>query len=343
VSIASLAPLVPPRVRAGDTVAVVSPSAPAVGQYPRRVERARRYLGSIGLEMRLMPHAAGVDGWVSASAQARADDIHRAFSDEDVSLVLAGIGGNHSNAVVAHLDFELIRTHAKAFCGYSDVSVLHWAMLRGAGLRTFYGPSLVAELGEHPAPLPFTDAWFRRALMGDAPLELEAAGEWTDEFLDWDAGADVRPRALRPAAGWRTVRSGRARGWLLAGCLETVCWHVKGSAAWVDPEGAILVLETSEEAPSPADVDSLLTDLEALGVFARAAGLVVGRPYGYDEEACDALCEVVERRTREAAIPVLAMVDCGHTDPMLTLPIGAPAEIDAGAHVLRTTEAATRP
>jgi hypothetical protein len=36
-----------------------------------------------------------------------------------------------------------------------------------------------------------------------------------------------------------------------------------------------------------------LTDLEQLGVFAAAAGLVCGRPYGYDEERAKALWQVV--------------------------------------------------
>jgi hypothetical protein len=97
----------------------------------------------------------------------------------------------------------------------------------------------------------------------------------------------------------------------------------------------------AEEEPEPAAVDSYLTDLEQLGVFEAAAGLVIGRPYGYDEEACATLWRVVEERTRDAALPVLGDVDCGHTDPMLTLPIGARAVLDAGARTFRTLEPAT--
>ena len=53
----------PPRVRPGEAVAIVSPSAPAAGRFPHRVERARDYLESLGLRVRLMPNAEGVDGW----------------------------------------------------------------------------------------------------------------------------------------------------------------------------------------------------------------------------------------------------------------------------------------
>lgn len=332
----------PPRVRAGDTVAVVSPSFGAVGAFPHRVERACGYLESLGLNVRLMPNAAGVDAWVSASAEARAEDIHQAFLDDEVAVVLAGIGGNHSNQVLPFLDYDLIRAHPKVFQGYSDITVLHWAILRHASLSTFYGPALVPELGEYPLVLPHTDRFLRAAWFGSEPILFEAAEEWTDELLDWRKQQDLtRPRELRPSEGWVTVRGGEAEGWLLGGCLETVCWHLKGSATWIDPEGAVLFLETSEEAPSPAHVDAYLTDLEQLGVFEAVAGLVFGRPYGYDEERTKALWRVVAERTEAASIPVLANVDLGHTDPMLTVPLGASARLNAEARRLELLEPPT--
>jgi muramoyltetrapeptide carboxypeptidase LdcA involved in peptidoglycan recycling len=200
----------------------------------------------------------------------------------------------------------------------------------------------VSELGEFPQVLPQTDRSLRAAWFGGEPLTYEPAETWTDEFLDWEEQSDLtRARELRPSAGWRTIRAGRATGPLLGGCLETVCWHLKGSDAWVDPSGAILFLEMSEEAPSPADVDGYLTDLEQLGVFEQAVALVVGRPYGYDDAAAEALWEVVAARTDAAGIPVLANGECGHTDPLLTLPLGAEAEVDAGARALRLLEPAT--
>lgn len=320
----------PPRVRPGDTVAVVSPSFGAVGRWPHRVERGRAYLESLGLDVRLMPNAARSESWVSAPAEARAADIHEAFLDERVAVVLAGIGGNHSNQLLPHLDYDLIGAHPKVFQGYSDVTVLHWALAKQAGLSTFHGPALVLELGEFPEVLPYTDRFLRAAWFGEEPIAYAAAETWTDELLDWNEKLDLtRPRELRESEGWIAVRGGAAAGPLLGGCLETVCWHLKGSAAWVDPAGTILFLETSEEAPSPAHVDGYLTDLEQLGVFDAAAGLVFGRPYGYTADDAKLLWDVVAQRTEPSAIPVLANVDLGHADPMLTLPIGCPARLDA--------------
>ena len=260
--------------------------------------------------------------------------------------MLCAIGGNHAHQVVPHLDWNLIRNHPRIFQGYSDMTTLLWAIGRHAGLRTFHGPTLLAELGEYPEVLPLTDRCLRAAWFGDAPLRFKPADNWTDELLDWRTHADLeRPRRLKPGAGWLTVRPGVAEGPLIAGCLETICWHLKGSADWLDLSGAVLVLEPSEnwqvDVTSPAFIDAHLTDLARLGVFEQIAGLVFGRPYGYRHEDLPVLCELLAEHTAPSGIPVLGNVDCGHTDPMLTLPLGARAHLDAGAHEFCMLEVAT--
>jgi muramoyltetrapeptide carboxypeptidase len=288
-----------------------------------------------------MAHAAGVEGWVSGSPQDRAGDLHAAFADPEVAVVLCAIGGNHANQVLPHLDFDLIRANPKVFQGYSDMTVLHWAIAEETGLSTFYGPALVAELAEFPAVLPLTERFLRAAWFEDEPLRFEPAAEWTDEFLDWNLQLDLtRPRELRPSEGWVTIRGGVAEGPLVGGCLETICWHLKGSAYWPRLDGAVLMLESSEEQPPPAHVESYLTDLEQLGVFDAIAGLVYARPYGYDAGERETLWNVLATYAR---FPALANVDCGHTDPMLTLPLGQAVRVHADAGTFETLEPPTVP
>jgi muramoyltetrapeptide carboxypeptidase LdcA involved in peptidoglycan recycling len=296
------------------------------------VEKGLAYLESLGLKPRLMPNASRQDRWTAGSAQQRAQDINEAFADPEVKVILAAIGGNHSAQVVPYLDFALIRENPKVFQGYSDVTVLHWALLKNAGLRTFYGPALIPELAEHPQVLGYTERYLRAAWFAKQPPLLEPAAEWTDEFLDWDEKQDLtRARKLQAGEGWKWLREGSADGWLLGGCLETICWHLRGSSWWIDPDGSVLFLETSEEAPPPAHVDGYLSDLELMGIFDRIAALIIGRPYGYDTQQKGTLWDVVLERTESADIPVLADVDLGHTDPMLTLPLGTRARLDSSA------------
>ena len=335
--------LVPGRIREGDTVAIVSPSFGAVGQFPHRTERGLAYLESLGLRVRLMSHAAETAGWVSSSAGSRVADIHEAFSDDQVTAIVCGIGGNHSNQLLPLLDYDLIRRHPKIFQGYSDITVLHWAFAKHANLRTFYGPALVTQMAEYPSVLPFTDRFMRATWFGESPIEFEPAAEWTDEHMEWADKTDLtRPRAMQPSTGWVCVRAGAAEGWLIGGCIESVCWHIKGSDAWLDLNGAVLFLETSEEAPSPAHVDAYLVDLENLGVFEQIRGLVIGRPMGYSADQTEQLWAVVSDRTAHSGVPVLGNVDCSHTDPMLTMPIGSKVALDAGRRLFRALEVSTK-
>jgi muramoyltetrapeptide carboxypeptidase len=323
---------VPEPLRPGDTIGIVSPSFGGVGTWPHRAEAATAYLAALGLKVRFMTNSRRAESWVSTNAKERVADLHEAFADPDVRLVLCGIGGDHSNQLVEHLDYELIGADPKWFQGYSDITVLHWAFLQRCRVASFHGPTLVPELGEHPAPLSYTDRWLRAAWFRKEPLDPGAPDEWTDEFLDWDQKADLaRPRTTKPTDGWSTVRAGRAGGPLLGGCLETIVWHLKGSDEWIEPDGTIFFLETSEEAPSLGHVDAYLTDLGRLGIFGRISGLMFGRPYGYDSEQNGGLLQLLRKHTEAHEVPVLGNVDLGHTDPMLTLPLGVPARLDAGA------------
>jgi muramoyltetrapeptide carboxypeptidase len=334
----------PPRVTVGDTVALVSPSWFAAGAFPHRVERGRQYLESIGLQLEVMPNALATGEWTAGTAQQRVDDLHTAFADPRVTVVLCAIGGNHSNELVDLLDYDLIRANPKIFQGLSDITVLHCALHHHAGLATFYGPALVTNLGEYPAVFETTDRCMRAAWFGADPIIFGPTSEWTDEFLDFATKADLsRARTMRPGDGWLWLHPGSALGPLRGGCLESLCWHVKGSPEWPDLHGCVLLLETSEDAPPPAEVASYLTDLRRLGVMDQIAGLVFSRPANYRPHDIASLWNVVRAAAEGLGIPVLANFDCGHTDPMLTLPLGVDVQLDSARETFATAAAPTSP
>ena len=289
-----------------------------------------------------MPNAMKRGDWTAGTPQERADDLHTAFSDPEVAVVLCAIGGNHSNELLDLLDYDLIRAHPKIFQGLSDITVLHCALQRHARLATFYGPALVTNLGEYPAVFDLTGRSMRAAWFGDAPIEFESASAWTDEFLDFGTKADLtRARTTHPGEGWIWLHPGRARGPILGGCLESLCWHVKGSPEWPELDGCVLLLELSEEAPSPAEVASYLTDFRRLGVMDQICGLVFSRPINYRAEDVQVLWNVVRAATDGLGIPVLVNFDCGHSDPMLTVPLGVEVQLDTAADRFRTTKSPT--
>jgi muramoyltetrapeptide carboxypeptidase LdcA involved in peptidoglycan recycling len=333
----------PPRLLPGDTISVVSPAWGGAGLLPHRVALGKDQVERMGYRLKLSEHALDHDSWVSASPERRAADIQAAFTDPEVKAVIAAIGGDHANQLLPRLDFDMLRAHPKIFMGYSDITVLNMAIWKTAGMVTFNGPAFLTDFAEYPHMFAYTRAYFERAVCSDQPVGLvKASQEWTEEFLDWGQQLDLtRPRRMQPADGWVWLKLGHAEGILLGGCLESLD-HLRGTTYWPDDaqwQGALLFIETSDEVPPPARVDSILMDYENMGVFDRIGGLLVGRPMRYSPEQKAQLHEVLLDRTAQYHFPIVAEMDFGHTAPQITLPIGCRACIDSQSQTFSILEA----
>ncbi len=324
----------PPLCKPGDRAYIISPSAGILPFAPERVERAKKHLGDLGFEVIIAPHARGNIGYLSGSIEERVSDIHLAFQDKKCSLIMASIGGNHSNQLIERLDYELIRQNPKAFVGYSDNTVLHLALLSKAGLQTFYGPCFMNQFGEFPEVQEYTLTNFKHTLFDGARLDLKPSERYTDEVLDWFKKEDsTRARKLEKNDGYVWWKSGKASGWALPGAIPSFN-HILGTHYMPSLDEAVLMIDIPEghsmhEGMSVADVDAWLTDLDVAGVLKKIKALVVGRPYKYSQVMITQLKEVVLRTVSSYNYPVLYNFDFGHTDPILTIPYGTKISIDS--------------
>lgn len=331
----------PPHLQPGDVVGIVSPAWGGAGAFPHRLERGVRQLGAMGFRVRIAAHALNQNGFVSDSAAHRAQDLHDFFRDDEVKLILAAIGGDHSCHLLPHLDFELMQRHPTLLMGFSDITVLNLAIWVKTGLTTFNGPALLTDFGEYPEIFDYTrDAFLRAVSQTEAIGPIQPSAWWTEEFLDWSGQKDLeRPRSRTPYQGWSWLREGQAEGRLIGGCLESL-QHLRGTPYWPDWEDSLLFIETSEEAPSVEKVDGILMDYENMGVFARIKGLLVGRPMKYSEAERESLRQVLLERTQAFGFPVVADMDFGHTAPQFSLPLGCRALIDTAQKRFEILESA---
>lgn len=320
----------PPRLQPGDTVGIASPSWGGAGAFPHRVELGIRQLQSLGFNVRIGDHALNQHGFVSDTPQNRVDDLHSLFGDPQVKAIVSAIGGDHACHLLPLLDFDMIRENPKIFMGFSDTTVLNVAIWKMTGLVTFNGPALLTDFAEYPRMFHYTEKYMLKALCEARPMGvIEPSTWWTEEFLDWSLKEDLkRPRTRVTSPGWSWLRGGSAEGILVGGCLESL-EHLRGTRFWPDWQDAIMFFETSEEAPPPQRVDSLLMDYENMGVLQKLKGLLVGRPMRYTGEEKQQLRDVILDRTAGYTFPVITDMDFGHTSPLLTIPIGCRAKIDA--------------
>lgn len=329
----------PPALKEGDLISLVSPSSGMAGLIPHRVERARAMLEQLGFAVTIGKNALGVRDYVSGTPEERADDMNAAFADPDVKAIISFIGGNHSNQILDLLDYDLIAKNPKIFMGYSDMTVVHFALHTRAKLVSFYGPAALTQFAENPAVLPYTKEYFEKAAMRTQPIgRVEPSPEWTDEILDWFERKDLeRPRSMKLNCGYKWLREGNAEGPLMGGCITSML-HLRGTPYWPDFKDAICFWEVPESSAdfrkgkSVEEMDASLTDLELSGVFEQIKGMIVGRFFGYTEEQNQHLERVILERVQKYSFPVLTGVDIGHTDPMITVPLGTRAKIDSQAN-----------
>ncbi|KAI0408360.1 peptidase [Xylaria palmicola] len=343
-------PIVAKALEPGDTIAFISPSARLNDKLPAFMSRATALLTNKGYKVReFYTPDTGTQNCIAN----RLAEMRAAFTDPGISAVICTIGGPAFTELLPALlaDTALhaaIRAHPKLVIGYSDITGLHWFLHAVTGLRTFYGPGAIPELGDpaslddEDSALAFTARSLFRAVADRAPIGDVARSRLFAPGIPPSlspATAD-RPNALAPNPGWTWLRPGRGEGRLFGGCLTVMARLAGVRAIAPDWRGRIVFLETAigddHVSGNPIErVRAGIADLIAQGVFDDAAGLVVGRPFGYHTpelraQYIDAIRGLLcDGPMGEKTFPILYNVDFGHTSPLVTLPYDTLASLDS--------------
>lgn len=328
----------PPRLKKGDSVAVFTPSSPAhTGIFREKYQHGLRELERLGFRVieGELTASQKTQGYRTASGRERAAELMELFLNREVKAIFSTIGGSNSASLIDHLDFALIRANPKIFCGYSDVTSLHMAIGKHAGLATFYGPAVMPSFGEFPHLLPYTESYFLQAV-GLAPMqdEILAPPQWSSQIRDIASGAwKKEPRAYQKNPGWVVSHPGHAQGPALVANLNTLL-TLMGTRHFPELAGRILVLEDMEAAMSQQE--RRWTQLRQSGVLNGVKALLVGKPEVFkSENAPFSLQELIEDILSGLPFPRVHNFDCGHTSPMLTLAQGTPLKLDASGPIAR--------
>lgn len=291
----SLDPVVP-----GAGISVISPASFAM---PERVDRGMERLRALGFSPRL-----GADTqsrgplFFAGSPEARLADLHAAFVDSETSAVAAVRGGYGSNYLLDAVDLALIKSHAKPFLAYSDMTGLQLHLLDHLGLPAFHGPMVAAD------------------------FYLEDGVH----FKSFQSAMNGRPYSLGSAEGLRTLRPGSARGTLYGGCLSILVSLI-GTQWEPATEGKLLFIE--DVGAKPYQVDRMLWQLRQAGKLSSVRGVIFGEmldctsPGAPENLLEDAILSALDGLN----VPVAFGLRSGHVSRQnVTLIFGIEAELQAG-------------
>jgi muramoyltetrapeptide carboxypeptidase len=318
-SASTMTPLIkPPRLARGDVVGLVAPGGYTTDA---AIEQAVRHIEALGLRVKQGAWLREVWGNYGGTVAARIADLHAMFRDPEVKAIWAIRGGSGCISLLRHLDYRLIRTHPKILLGYSDITALHLAIHRHAGLVTFHGP--VAS----STPSDYSTEHLLAVLMEPResytiPMSVENDRRALDE----------------PWYATRTVHGGVAEGPLIGGNLSLVS-ALAGTPYAADFTGSLLFIEEVNE--EPYRIDRWLTQLDLAVGLDKAAGVMIGicencGPQGDGPSLT--LDQTLDVHLRPLRVPAVTGYSFGHIRHQFTLPVGVRARLDTEARTVTLLE-----
>ena len=226
------------------------------------------------------------------SPREKAEQIHAAFAEPGVDMILALRGGYSAMKILPFLDFELIRKHPKIIAGFSDLSALLNPIFERTGQVALHAPMLI----NLDTPTAFTLNSLINAVKG------------------------YPEKNLFKGAPCKVYQPGSAAGILKGGNLITLTALI--DTDWeIETPGAILFLEDVDE--KLHQVDRYLTQWILAGKFKDIKALIIGDFHGLrSKQVYDILASQMELN-----FPVVHCPYIGHVANKITLPIGAEVEL----------------
>ncbi len=343
-------------------VAIVSLSSGILGEPFIEFEKniGIRRLEEFGLNVKFMPHALSGLEYIKDHPEARAQDLLEAFNDPGIDMILCAIGGDDTYRMLPYLfEHDELKNAVtdKVFLGYSDTTINHF-MLHKVGLRSFYGQAFLPDICElAPDMLPYTEKYFKELITTGTVREVTPSDVWYEERTEFtqDQVGSVSPS--HPNKGFELLQGpAQFSGKILGGCIESMyecfnpdryedmpvlCRKYHLFPETKDWEGRIILLETSEEKPSPDLYRKALECLKEEGVLDAVSGILAGKPQDevYAEEYKKLLVEVAD----DPGLPILFDVNVGHASPRCIIPFGVEAAVDADAQVISFTNSPQMP
>lgn len=303
--------IIPRRLKAGDTIAIVSPAGAIYESEPYEI--AVESMEALGLKVKLGEYVRTRYGHLAGTDQQRAQEFNDMWKDPEVDAIICLRGGSGAARILPLLDYQAIHNNPKIFIGYSDITALHLAIYKNTGLVTFHGPLA-------------TSTWNNFAAEHFKKLLFEA------EAVQYENPTEKNGLLAQTKNRIRTITPGAATGVLLGGNLS-VLTNLMGTPYFpTDWKNKILYLEDVGE--KIYAVDRMMSQLQLGGILEEISGFIFGKctecdPGGSSGYGSLTLEEVIDHYVKPLEIPAFSGAMIGHINDNVTIPNGIEAEMDA--------------
>ncbi len=231
----------PSHLRQGDTISIVCPS----GYIPlEKVQVCIQTLEKWGYKVKLGTTVGEKKDSFSGTDQQRAEDLQTMLDDSSIKAILCARGGYGASRIINRINFNCFNEQPKWVIGFSDITVLHAAILQ-QNCMSIHGP-MAAAFAKGEAGEPYIQS-LKQVLEGQPTAYTISANSMNG--------------------------LGVAKAEMVGGNLCMLA-HLIGSKNAIDTNGKILFLEDVGE--YHYNIDRLLIQCKNAGLFDHLAGLVIG-------------------------------------------------------------------
>lgn len=253
------------------------------------IEILKSTLQNIGLEALFSDYIYEKDGISCGSAKERAQALVDFYVKDEISEIFDISGGDLANGVLPYLDYDMIAKSEKKFWGYSDLTTV---------LNAIYAKTGNASVLYQVRNLVYQH---RRQQLAD----------FTNTVIE--NGGDLYQIDYRFAQG------NKMQGVVVGGNIRCFL-KLAGTEYMPDLTDKILLLESYSGTVSK--METYLCQLQQLGAFDKAAGILLGTFTEMEEKKCvPSMVELVQRMVGKN-MPIAVTKDIGHGTDAKAIVIG---------------------
>ena len=285
----------PKSLKSGDTISIIAPSGNIDID---KILTGKRYFEDKGFKVKLCKNIDNPKAYLSASDEERLEDLHNAFSDNETDAIICARGGYGALRLVDKINYELIKSNPKIFCGYSDITVLNTMFLINSGLITFSGPMIQGDFAQENLN-EYTESNFFKTL---TEKNTVISSDNIKNYSDYS----------------------EAHGILLGGNLSTFT-SMCGMQILPDEKFIFFAEDLNEPVYK---IDRYITQLINIPDFKNnAAAILFGDLLGIENQYEKDLDNLLSETAKKLKIPVLKGFPFSHSKVKATVPVGAYASL----------------
>ena len=295
-------PKMPPFLKAGDKIAIISPASTPGDQNPTLAAATLRSWGFVPV---IGEHVLANCHGYAGTIEERCADLRWALNDPEIKAIVCTRGGYGSSMLFGTMTLEDFSRNPKWIVGYSDITALHSAMVC-SGVMSIHA-NMGGALGSRGADNS-VNLMLCNLLLGNLPFY------------------SIPAHPLN--------KMGKARGIVIGGNMA-VFSNIGGSREWDfldrdNVKGKDIILFFEDVSESIPRVNSMLQQLRLKGVLDQVKGIIVGRFTEYTpRDGYTDMAEMLSETLNQYNIPVCYDFPASH-DEGWNYPIieGCPAELN---------------